>query len=347
MIKLTSEYLSFQLAKELRSCYFLVGNDSFLLQESEQIVLEAAQKKGFQEHYCATSDNNHQRWQDIILNFKTHSLFATKRTFCLKFPPSYEKAVSILWQERLLMLAKLLQSNSNIILIIILSYLNKKQEESTWFTTFSTQNTVLVSCFTPHKDRYLKWINHRATKMGLKIEEDALQLLCCNYEGNLLSLVQKLNMLRLLWPDGRLSLSRVANIVSDVSYFTPSQWLDSVLSGQSLRALHILHQLRQQGSEINFLCNFLSYDLITLLTLQQHSLKSSSYPLLPNNHPHPRNKKSIRLTFLTDALKRLNNTHIKVAITLLSRLEIAIKNNENQTLLWSRLETISLLLSTN
>lgn len=47
MIKLTSEYLSFQLAKELRSCYFLVGNDSFLLQESEQIVLEAAQKKDF------------------------------------------------------------------------------------------------------------------------------------------------------------------------------------------------------------------------------------------------------------------------------------------------------------
>ncbi|WWO95713.1 MAG: DNA polymerase III subunit delta [Candidatus Dasytiphilus stammeri] len=345
MIKLTSEHLPFQVAKELSRCYFLVGNDSFLLQESEHIVFEAAKKKGFQEHYRATSDNNLQEWQDIIFNFKAYSLFARKRTFCLKVPTYSEKEVSVLWQERLLMLAKLLQSNSNILLIIILSYLTKKQEESTWFTTLSTKNTVLVSCFTPHKDRYLKWINHRAINMGLKIEEDALQLLCCNYEGNLLALVQNLNMLRLLWPDGMLSLSRVENIVSDVSYFTPYQWLDSVLSGQSVRALHILHQLRQQGSEINFLCNFLSYDLITLLTLQQRFLRSSSYPLLPNNHPSY--KKIIRLTFLTDALKRLNNTHIKMAITLLSRLEIAIKNNETPTLLWSRLETISLLLSTN
>ncbi|WWO96125.1 MAG: DNA polymerase III subunit delta [Candidatus Dasytiphilus stammeri] len=344
MIKLTSENLSFQLAKELSRCYFLVGNDFFLLQESEHIVFEAAKKKGFQEHYRAP-DNNTQGWQDIIFNFKAHSLFARKRTFCLKVPTYYEKEVSVLWQERLLMLAQLLQSNSNIILIIIISYLTKKQQDSTWFTTLSTKNTVLVSCFTPQKDRYLKWINHRATNMGLNIEEDALQLLCCNYEGNLLALVQKLNMLRLLWPDGRLSLSRVENIVSDVSYFTPYQWLDSVLSGQRLRALHILHQLRQQGTEINLLCNFLSYDLITLLTLQQHSLRSSSYPLLPNNPP--RNKKIIRLTFLTNALKRLNNTHIKVALTLLSRLEISIKNNDNQTLLWSRLETISLLLSTN
>ncbi|MEI4259980.1 MAG: DNA polymerase III subunit delta [Candidatus Dasytiphilus stammeri] len=344
MIKLTSENLSFQVAKELSRCYFLVGNDSFLLQESEHTVFEEAKKKGFQDHYRATSDNNTQGWQDIIFNFKAHSLFARKRIFCLKVPTSSEKEVSVLWQERLLMVAKLLQSNDNIILIIILSYLSKKQEHSTWFTTLSTKNTVLVSCFTPQKDRYLKWINHRATNMGLKIEEDALQLLCYNYEGNLLALVQTLNMLRLLWTDGRLSLSRVENIVSDVSYFTPYQWLDSVLSGQTVRALHILHQLRQQGCEINFLCNFLSYDLITLLTLQQRSLKSSSYPLLPNNNP--RNKKIIRLTFLTNVLKRLNNTHIKRAITLLSRLEIAIKNNDNQTLLWSRLETISLLLST-
>ncbi|WWO96942.1 MAG: DNA polymerase III subunit delta [Candidatus Dasytiphilus stammeri] len=339
-MKLCSEQLIFHVCKELSSCYLLVGNDSFLLQESEDIVYEEAKKQGFQEHYRATlSKNNTSGWQDIILNFKNYSLLARKRTFCLTVP-FVEKEFSSLWKDRFLMLAKLLHSNSNIILIIILSSLTKKEEKSSWFTELITKNTVvLVSCFTPYKTRYLNWIKNRAKLMKLNLEEDAMELLCSTSEGNLLLLVQNLNLLRLLWPDERISIARVDKIVSDIAYFTPYQWLDSVLSGQSIRSLHILHRLRQQGSDINILCHFLSSDLITLLTFQR-SL-TSSYPFFSNFTQN----KTRRLKILTEALKRLNHTHIKVAITLVSQLEKNIKNNDNQTLLWSKLENISLLLS--
>ncbi|MBT1655042.1 DNA polymerase III subunit delta, partial [Klebsiella pneumoniae] len=74
-------------------------------------------------------------------------------------------------------------------------------------------------------------------------------LLCYCYEGNLLALAQALDRLALLWPDGKLTLPRVEQAVNDAAHFTPFHWVDALLSAKSKRALHILQQLRLEGSE--------------------------------------------------------------------------------------------------
>lgn len=64
-----------------------------------------------------------------------------------------------------------------------------------------------------------------------------------------MALAQALERLSLLWPDGKLTLPRVEQAVNDAAHFTPFHWVDALLMGKSKRALHILQQLRLEGSE--------------------------------------------------------------------------------------------------
>lgn len=103
-------------------------------------------------------------------------------------------------------------------------------------------------------------------QLNLELDDAANQVLCYCYEGNLLALAQALERLSLLWPDGKLTLPRVEQAVNDAAHFTPFHWVDALLMGKSKRALHILQQLRLEGSEPVILLRTLQRELLCWLT---------------------------------------------------------------------------------
>ncbi|WWP01186.1 MAG: DNA polymerase III subunit delta [Candidatus Dasytiphilus stammeri] len=325
------EQLNAQLHQKLNSCYLLVGHDPLLLQESQDTVLRFAHKHGFNEHLHLTFNKNNTNWNEIINHFNTPSLFSRQRTILLKVPE--DKGFRPKVSDRLLKLIKLL--HDEILLIIIIPYLTKEQEESYWFALLS-QNSVVVHCFTPDKFQLPQWVSQRANAIGLRIEEKAIHFLCYNYENNLLALVQTLNMLVMLWPDDLMTLQRLTRLVNDVAHFTNIDWVDAILEGKSKRTLHILHQLRITGSPINLLCYRLQRDLMTVLTLQR---KITPAPFILEQIDYKR-----RIPF-TEAIQRLNYQRIKLAICLLARMELALQKEHKDTLFWCQIEKISLLLS--
>lgn len=80
-----------------------------------------------------------------------------------------------------------------------------------------------------------------------------------------MALAQALERLSLLWPDGKLTLPRVEQAVNDAAHFTPFHWVDALLMGKSKRALHILQQLRLEGSEPVILLRTLQRELLLLV----------------------------------------------------------------------------------
>lgn len=110
----------------------------------------------------------------------------------------------------------------------------------------------------------------RAKHLGLTLEEQANQLLCYCYEGNLLALSQALERLSLLYPDGKLTLLRVETAVDDAAHFTPYHWIDALLAGKPQRAWHILNQLHQEDMEAVILLRSIQRDLMLLLTLKNN-----------------------------------------------------------------------------
>ena len=332
MIRIYPEQLSAQLREGLRACYLLAGNEPLLLQESADAIRAAATAQGFEEHFSFTLDAQTD-WESLFVSCQSLSLFAQRQTMTLQFAENGPNAVIA---EQLVKLSALL--HADILLICRMPKLTKAQENSAWFKALSA-SAVLVPCQTPEQAQLPRWDVNRAKALKLSVDDAAVQLLCYCYEGNLLALAQALERLSLQWPDGKLTLPRVEEAVSDAAHFTPFHWVDALLAGKSRRAMHILHQLEKEESEVVILLRTLQRDLLTLLHLQRHQAQQPLRTLMDQQRIG-----QIRRALFTDALQRLDATRLQRAIHLLSQIEITLKQDYGQPV-WPQLQTLTLLLS--
>jgi len=332
MIRIYPEQLSAQLREGLRACYLLAGNEPLLLQESADAIRAAATTQGFDEHFSFTLDAQTD-WESLFVSCQSLSLFAQRQTMTLQFP---ENGPNAAMAEQLVKLSQLL--HADILLICRMPKLTKAQENSAWFKALAA-SAVVVPCQTPEQAQLPRWVVNRAKALKLSVDDAAVQLLCYCYEGNLLALAQALERLSLQWPDGKLTLPRVEEAVSDAAHFTPFHWVDALLAGKSRRALHILHQLEKEESEVVILLRTLQRDLLTLLHLQRHQARQPLRTLMDQQRIWQN-----RRALFTDALQRLDATRLQRAIHLLSQIEIALKQDYGQSV-WPQLQTLTLLLS--
>ena len=331
MIRLYPEQLRAQLKEGLRAAYLLLGNDPLLLQESHDAVRQIAAPQGFDEHHSFTLDNSTD-WQEIFSLCQAMSLFATRQTLSIQLPENGPNAAI---NEQLATLVSLL--HSDLLLIVRGNKLTKAQENAAWIAALANQS-VLVTCQTPEQAQLPKWVAARARQNNLQLDDAANQLLCYCYEGNLLALAQALERLSLLWPDGKLTLPRVEQAVNDAAHFTPFHWVDALLAAKSKRALHILQQLRLEGSEPVILLRTLQRELLLLVNLKRQSAHTPLRALF-DKHRVWQNRRGIT----TEALNRLSPEQLRQAVQLLTRAELTLKQDYGQSI-WSELESLSLLL---
>ncbi|PWC15179.1 DNA polymerase III subunit delta [Brenneria roseae subsp. americana] len=331
MIRLYPEQLAAQLHEGLRACYLIFGTEPLLLQESLDSIRRAAQQQEFSEHFSFSLDI-HTDWDAIFSTCQALSLFASRQTLLLILP---ENGPNAAMAENLVKLSELL--HPDILLMLRGHKLTKAQENSAWFKALS-KNSVYVNCLTPEQAQLPRWVAQRAKSLKLELDEPASQLICYCYEGNLLALSQALERLALLYPDGKLTLPRVEEAVSDAAHFTPFHWLDALLAGKGKRALHILHQLRQEDCEPVILLRTLQRELLLLLTLKRQMAKAPLRSLF-DQHKVWQNRRDL----LTQALQRLTLQQLQQAIRLLAQLEITLKQNYGQSV-WTELETLAMIL---
>ncbi|WP_054179882.1 DNA polymerase III subunit delta [Trabulsiella odontotermitis] len=331
MIRLYPEQLRAQLTEGLRAAYLLLGNDPLLLQESQDAVRQAAAAQGFEEHHTVSIDASTD-WNALFSLCQAMSLFASRQTILLLLP---ENGTNAAINEQLATLIGLL--HDDLLLICRGNKFTKAQENAAWVTQLANRS-VMITCQTPEQAQLPKWLAARARQLKLQLDDAASQLLCYCYEGNLLALSQALERLALLWPDGKLTLPRVEKAVNDAAHFTPFHWLDALLAGKSKRALHILQQLRLEGSEPVILLRTLQRELLMLVTLKRQSAQVPLRTLL-DKHRVWQNRRPL----ITDALNRLSAAQLRQAVTLLSRTELTLKKDYGQSV-WAELESLSLLL---
>lgn len=331
MVRVWPEQLRAQLKEGLRAAYLLTGNDPLLLQESQDAIRQTAQEHGFDEHHTRQIDAQTD-WDEIFSITRALSLFASRQTLLLILPENGPNAAI---NDKLAELVNLL--HDDLLLVVRAVKLTKAQENAAWCTALSSRG-VMVSCQTPEQAQLPRWVANRAKSHQLSLDDAASQLLCYCYEGNLLALAQALDRLALLWPDGKLTLPRVEQAVNDAAHFTPFHWVDALLAGKSKRALHILQQLRLEGSEPVILLRTVQRELLLMVTLKR---QSHSTPLrnLFDKHRVWQNRR----TLLTDALNRLSEDQLRQAVSLLAQIELTLKQDYGQSV-WQELEGLSLLV---
>ncbi|CAJ0993024.1 DNA polymerase III subunit delta [Pantoea sp. Nvir] len=330
MIKIYPDKLSTQLCKGLHACYLLIGNEPLLLQESADKIRAAATSWGFEEHLNFTLDIN-TNWEDLFGSCQLLSLFARRQIITLYFP---ETGPNSAMAHQLSKLASLL--HSDILLVCHMIKLTKAQQNSAWFKAFAAY-AILVPCQTLEHRQLPSWIATRAKSMKLLVEDEVIQVLCYYYEGNMLALAQALERLSLICPDGKLTLPRVEEAVSDEARFTAFHWVDAMLGGKGKRALHILHKLKNEDSEPVILMRTLQRDVMTLLHLQRYQTHQPLRLLMDQ-----RCILQTRRTLFIKTLQRVDSTRLQQAIHLLAQIELILKKDYGQDI-WPQLETLSLI----
>lgn len=320
------------LQKSLPPCYLLFGNDPLLLQESLDRIRDLAQSKQFDEHFNITLDTSTD-WDAIFRLCQARSLFTSRQTLLIILPEG--NLLPLNGEERLLKLASLL--HEDLLLILSGRNLTRSLENSPWFKAIS-QQAVLITCATPEQTQLPKWVSMRAKSMNLMLDDASCQLLCYCYEGNLLALVQALVRLSLIYPDGNLSLSRVESAVNNAAHFFTFHWIEATLAGNSNRATHILRQLRLESVEPVILLRSIQREVLLLLKLKRHM---TTTPILTLFKHHKIWK--TRQAILTQSLDRLTHTQLRDIVALMTKIELAFKQNYGYPV-WSDLNALTLLL---
>ncbi|WP_032092477.1 DNA polymerase III subunit delta [Necropsobacter rosorum] len=340
MNRIFPEQLSGLLAHHLSSVYYLVGQDPLLLAESRDLITHAAFKQGFDEKTELAIDASTD-WNGLFERVQSMGLFFSRQVISLNLAEN----LTALLQKNLLQFIELL--HADVLLIVQLGKLTKPTEKQDWFVRANQYDgqSVLVNCQTPTIDQLPRWIGHRAKSLQLTPDHDALQLLCYSYENNLLALKQALQLLALLYPDGKLSFARVKNVVEQSSVFSPFQWIDALLEGKIQRAGRILAGLRAEEVQPIILLRSLQRELMTILTLTRPSQRV-------NNLDEPLPTAQLREQFdrlkvwqsrrplFVQAVQRLTYRKLYALIQQLAELERAAKQEFSDDL-WDKLAHLS------
>ncbi|VFP78665.1 DNA polymerase III subunit delta [Candidatus Erwinia haradaeae] len=332
MIQVYPDKLNNQLAQQLKKCYILYGSNIFFIQEAKEAIHKVSKDKGFKEHLTISLDHKTD-WQEIFSIFKEFSLFSRKKILFLILP---EQGPNVVIKKKLIVLVELL--HSDIILIIHIPRLTKRQENETWYKTICT-HSVLVFCQEPEKKALPFWIASRAKQLNLKLDDNSNKLLCYYYEGNLLALSQALDKCSILWPNSYLTSTHIKQVIHNAACFNPFDWINALFLGNSQRALRILRQIRTTDTESVILLRILQNELLLLLKFKRKMIYIPLPILFDQYHVWQK-----RRSLLSHALQRLSITKLTHIFTLLTRIELLLKE-EHIPSVWIELEVLTLTFS--
>ncbi|MFB9217488.1 DNA polymerase III subunit delta [Vibrio sinaloensis] len=327
-MRVFADRLGEQLTKQLHPNYLIFGSEPLLLQESRQAIQQAALAQGFEERHRFAIDASFD-WNVVYDCCQAMSLFSARQLIELELP---ESGVNAAIAKELLALSGML--HSDVILVVIGSKLTKAQENAKWFKALASQGC-WVNCLSPDIQRLPQFVQTRCRALNLKPDPEAVQMLAQWHEGNLFALVQSLEKLALLYPDGELNLIRLEESLSRHNHFTAFHWIDALLAGKANRSQRIMRQLEAEGVEVVILARTVQKELSQLLAMLQMmqtepmSRVFEAYRIWQSKRP-----------LYSAALSRLSISKVSQLLQLLAKIEILTKTQYDQSS-WPLLHQLS------
>lgn len=331
------EGLKASLEKGLMPFYLLSGQDLLLVGEAKEAIVAQARLQAFDEKTDVTIAAD-TKWENLFEQAQSGGLFFSRQIFILNLPETITSAQ----QKQLSELLAL--SHSDLLFILHLPKLTKAMEKQAWFSQIE-QTAVLISCQTPDISKLPTWLSYRAKTMRLQLDNEAIQLLCYSYEGNLLALKQALQLLQLQYGDKKIGVAQAMAIVEQSAQFTPFQWTDALLLGKVARSVRILRQLQNEDVQAVVLLRILQKELMVLLEITRSAQPiSSSQPLNLSNLRAEFDRLKIwqnKRPLYQSAAQRLSYRQLFLIIQSLAEIEKKVKQEFSDEV-WLDLEKLSL-----
>ena len=259
-MKLYQNQLTQHLNAHLALGYLISGDEPLLIQEANDAIRHAAKKKGFEEREVFHADAGFD-WQHLLESASALSLFATRRILEVRLhgkPSDKGTTLKILLE----------QNNPDNLLIVTCPRLDASSQKTAWVKKFET-DAAFLPIWPIEREHYPSWLKQRAQMAGLRLDQEALNFLALQTEGNLLAAVQEIEKLKLLNLDA-INAEQMQQAISDHARFDAFALADMCLYGRPADAARILHSLRAEGLEPLLILGALTLKIRQLLQLKEH-----------------------------------------------------------------------------
>ena len=242
---LRADQLSAALQQSLQSIYLISGDETLLVEEACDAVVQKAREEGFIERSIHHIESGF-KWHDVINDAASMSLFAERKVLDLRMPAGkFDKEASQVLRDW----ADGSAGNPDTLLLIRTERLQPRQRSSAWFKAIESSGTVML--IWPLAPRELPgWLEIRLQGKGLTLQSDALLALAERVEGNLLAAAQEVEKLALQNLAQPISQDDLLNCLEDTSRFNSFDLIDAAMAGQGTRVSKILAVLREDKGSL-------------------------------------------------------------------------------------------------
>ena len=225
---------------ELRSVYWVVGDEQLLVDEACDVIFAAAKGRGFDERTFFEAAPR-AAWAELWEGAANGSLFGSKRLLDVRVPArGLDRAGSDALR------GYLAAPLPDTLLVCRAVGLEWRTRSSAWCKALEQAGATVQ--IRPVTARDLpRWLDARCKAAGITLSADALDLLAERVEGNLLAARQEIEKLQLVGAKGSVDVATVLEAVGDSAHFDTFALLDAAFGGQTARARKMLGALRAQG----------------------------------------------------------------------------------------------------
>lgn len=242
-MKTTPEKLPSALRRALPPVCLISGADPLQAGEAADAIRAAARATGFSEREVFFIDRaNSGPWDEIFASAQALSLFAARRVLEIRIPGSKPGVQGAAMLQELTTLA-----GQDLMLLVIVGELDWSSQKAAWVQSLDAAGIWIDAAPVP-LTQFPAWLTARAEGLGLALDDEAVQALALQTEGNLLAAAQELQKLQ-LGGYTQVGVAQVLASSAQSSRYDVTQLGEAVLRGDLPRSLRVLAGLKAEGVE--------------------------------------------------------------------------------------------------
>ena len=192
------DQLASVLQKQIKSVYFISGDEPLQLMESADLVRRYCKEQDYLEREVIDVDAKFD-WHVLREEAASMSLFSSRRILDLRIPSAKPGRDG----------SKALQEFADnppedTVLLITAGKIDGGAKKSAWYKSLDAAG-VVVQCWPVAAEQLATWVNNRFLLKGLQPDKEAVEFVCQHVEGNLLAADQEIEKLLLMLGPGAVS----------------------------------------------------------------------------------------------------------------------------------------------
>lgn len=240
-MRISSEQLAPQLARELKPLYTVFGDEPLLALEAGDHIRAKARAEGYIEREVLTADSSF-KWPQLAMAANSQSLFASRKLLDLRIPngkPGVEGGAALQ--------AFCAALPADTITLVYLPALDWRAQKAGWFEALDRAGVMVDAKAVPRK-ALPQWLAERLKAQEQTADAEALAFITERVEGNLLAAFQEVQKLALLFPPGPIRFEQVREAVLDVARYDVFTLGIAMIEGDAVRLTRMLDGLKGEGT---------------------------------------------------------------------------------------------------